>query len=150
MLADWDYLGGYLSHNQKIVLCHGCWDILHIGHIRQFEAAKRLGTFLVVTVTPDKYVNKGENRPIFQEQFRAEAVAALRCVDLVAINLWPDAVETIHFVKPDIYVKGLEYKDRLTAALEREKKAVESLGGKLVFVGHEITHSTDIAREICK
>ena len=79
----------------KVVLAHGCFDLLHIGHIRHFQAAKRLGGTLVVTVTPDRFVNKGPRRPLFTEHLRAEAIAALECVNFVAINEWSSAVETI-------------------------------------------------------
>jgi len=97
--------------NKKIVYCHGVFDLLHVGHIRHFEQAKRLGDTLVVTVTPDRYVNKGPHRPAFAEDLRAEAIAALDCVDYVAINKWPTAMETIELLKPDIYAKGTDYKD---------------------------------------
>ena len=69
---------------KKIVHCHGVFDLLHVGHIRHFEQAKRLGDILVVTTTPDQYVNKGPHRPAFTEDLRAEAIAALESVDFVA------------------------------------------------------------------
>src|SRR2546423_15713098 len=77
---------------KKIVHCHGVFDLLHIGHIRHLETAKRFGDVLVVTLTPDIHVNKGPDRPVFNEHLRAEALAALSCVDYVAINEWPMAV----------------------------------------------------------
>ena len=94
------------AQGRKMVLCHGVFDLLHIGHIRYFEEAKRLGDILVVTVTPDRYVNKGPHRPAFPERLRSEAIAALECVDYVAINAWPMAVETIRLLRPHLYVKG--------------------------------------------
>ena len=125
-----------LRANKKIVLCHGDFDLLHIGHIRHFEQAKKLGDVLVVTITPDKYVNKGPHRPVFNENLRAEAIAALDCVDYVAINKWPMAVETIQFLQPDFYVKGSEgretEKDR-TGGITLEEAAIKSVGGKLAF-----------------
>ncbi len=89
------------NQKQKIVLCHGVFDLLHIGHIRYLEQAKQLGDILVVTVTQDCHVNKGPKRPAFPEHLRAESLAALDCVDYVAINQWPTAVETIRRLKPD-------------------------------------------------
>ena len=74
------------AEGKKIVHCHGVFDLLHIGHIKHFEAAKKMGDLLVVTLTADKYVNKGRGRPAFSENLRAEAVAALAAVDYVAIN----------------------------------------------------------------
>ncbi len=98
--------------DRKVVHCHGVFDPLHIGHIRHFEQAKKLGGILVVTVTPDQYVNKGPHRPIFSAELRAEAIAALECVDFVAINEWPMAVETIRLLRPDYFIKGCEFQKR--------------------------------------
>ena len=66
---------------KKIILCHGVFDLLHIGHIKHFNEAKNLGDILIVTVTPDKYVNKGPNRPIFPLAARMESISALKDVD---------------------------------------------------------------------
>jgi rfaE bifunctional protein kinase chain/domain/rfaE bifunctional protein nucleotidyltransferase chain/domain len=129
---------------RKIVLCHGVFDLLHIGHIRYFEAAKKHGDVLVVTVTPDHYVNKGPDRPAFGQDLRAEAIGALGCVDYVAINEWPMAVETIHLLEPDFYVKGSEYRDKdkdHTGGIRLEEEAVKSVGGALVFTD-DITFSS--------
>ena len=70
---------------RRVVQCHGCFDLLHIGHIRYLQKAAKLGDLLVVTVTPDRFVNKGPHRPAFPEALRAETLAALDCVDFVAI-----------------------------------------------------------------
>lgn len=132
------------ANNKKTVLCHGVFDLLHIGHIRHFEQAKRLGDTLVVTVTPDKYVNKGPHRPAFSEDLRAEAIAALDCVDYVAINKWPTAVETIKLLKPDIYAKGTDYKDAekdYTGKIIDEEVAIKSVGGEIAFTD-DITFSS--------
>ena len=128
---------------EGVVLCHGVFDLLHIGHIRHLEEAKKLGGRLVVTVTPDKYVNKGPGRPVFNESLRAEAVAALDCVDFVAINEWPTAVETIKLLRPMFYVKGSEFsnKDDYIDGIVPERKAITSVGGQLVLTD-EITFSS--------
>lgn len=120
----------------KIVHCHGVFDLLHVGHIRHFQEARRLGDVLVVTVTPDRYVNKGPHRPAFNESLRAEAVAALGCVDYVAVNNWPTATRTIQLLRPNLYVKGPDYKDvgkDVTGGIVLERKAVEEVGGELVI-----------------
>jgi len=129
---------------KKIVLCHGVFDLLHVGHIRHFEVAKKFGDVLVVTLTPDEFVRKGPHRPAFTEKLRAEAIAALGCVDYVAINKWPTAVETIKLLKPDFYAKGVEYSrfsDDYTKGIFAEKDAVEKVGGKIIFTD-EITFSS--------
>lgn len=129
---------------KTIVQCHGVFDLMHIGHIRHFEQAAKMGDVLVVTVTPDRYVNKGPNHPVFPENLRAEAIAALDAVDFVAINQWPMAVEAIQLVSPDVYVKGSEYKefsgDR-TKGIQHEEEAVRSVGGRLAFT-EDITFSS--------
>jgi len=125
------------QHKDKsIIQCHGVFDLLHIGHIRHLGQAKKLGDILIVTVTPDRYVNRGPHRPAFTEELRAEAIAALDCVDYVAINKWPTAVETIKLLKPDIYAKGADYKDPqkdLTGKIIDEEAAVKSVGGKIAL-----------------
>ena len=136
-------LSGIRAEGKKIVHCHGVFDLLHIGHIRHLEQAKGLGDVLVVTVTPDRYVNKGPSRPAFTEELRAEAIGALDCVDYVAINEWPQAVEAIRLLRPHYYVKGSEYRqaeqDR-TGGIETEEAAIRSVGGELTFTD-DITFS---------
>ena len=100
------------KNKKKIVLCHGVFDLLHIGHIKHFEAAKSFGDILVVSVTPDKYVNKGPLRPAFNEKLRLEALAALNVIDCVVLNSTPTAVNVIQRLRPNIYCKGLEYKNQ--------------------------------------
>lgn len=127
----------------KIVHCHGCFDLLHIGHIRHLQAARAMGDLLVVTVTADAHVGKGEGRPAFTDTLRAETLAALACVDFVAINPGPTAVEAIHLLKPDFYVKGQAGEDpaRRSARLQREIATVRELGGEVRFT-HEVVFSS--------
>lgn len=130
--------------NQKIIHCHGVFDLLHIGHIRHLENAKKLGDLLVVTVTPDRFVNKGPHRPAFTEKLRAEAVAALSCVDYVTINKWPLAVEAIRLLRPHCYVKGQDYRNRKgdpTGGIALEEAAVREVGGQIIFTD-EISFSS--------
>jgi rfaE bifunctional protein nucleotidyltransferase chain/domain len=125
---------------KKIVHCHGVFDLLHIGHIKHLEAARQLGDALVVTLTPDRFVNKGPHRPAFPERLRAEALASLACVDFVAINEWPTAVETIQRLRPNFFVKGIVReagKRDHTNAIQQEEDAVKAAGGKLVLTDEE-------------
>ncbi len=131
----------------KTVHCHGVFDLLHIGHIRHFRQAKEMGDLLVVTLTPDRYVNKGPHRPAFREELRAEAIAALDCVDYVALNQWPTAVETIKLLKPHFYAKGDEYSDArndLTGKIVDEEEAVRSVGGQIVFTNDIVYSSSNL------
>ncbi|MBM3309376.1 MAG: adenylyltransferase/cytidyltransferase family protein [Candidatus Altiarchaeales archaeon] len=135
---------GLKKKGKKIAHCHGCFDLLHIGHMKHFEAAKEKADVLIVTVTPDKYVNKGPGRPHFNENLRLEALAALSVVDYVALNNWPTAKKTIQLLKPDYFVKGSDYKDMssdVTGNIYKEKDAVEGIGGELLFTD-EITFSS--------
>ncbi|HAW49434.1 TPA: hypothetical protein DCX16_00555 [bacterium] len=133
------------SKGKKIVLCHGCFDLMHPGHIKHFQSAKKMGDILVVTVTPDIYVGKGESRPVFNETLRTESIAALECVNFVAINKWPTATETIKLLKPDIYVKGSEYeKGDETGRLQQEQKALFEIGGKMCYTYDIVFSSTEL------
>lgn len=132
------------AENKKIVHCHGVFDLLHIGHIRHLEQARRIGDILVVTITPDRYVDKGPHRPAFTETLRAETIASLSCVDYVAINQWPTAEETLRLLRPDFYVKGSEFKNTssdMTGKIGREKKVIQEIGTTLVFT-EDITFSS--------
>ena len=124
------------ARGKKIVLCHGVFDLLHIGHINHFQEAKDYGDVLIVTVTADEYVNKGPNRPAFNEQNRVKALSALRDVDYVAINKHPTAVPVIRALKPDIYCKGPDYKihqNDTSGQIRNEVTAVKKIGGKIIY-----------------
>ncbi|MBK9673331.1 MAG: adenylyltransferase/cytidyltransferase family protein [Bacteroidetes bacterium] len=132
------------SEGKKIAHCHGCFDLMHLGHIKHFEAAKNTADVLIVTLTPDRFVNKGPGRPVFNEMHRMEAIAALQCVDYVALNKWETAVETIKIVKPDFYVKGQDYKnakDDITGNIGFEEEAVKAVGGKF-YITEEVQFSS--------
>lgn len=129
---------------RKVVQCHGCFDLLHIGHIKHLQAARRMGDALVVTLTPDRHVNKGPGRPAFPERLRAEAVAALDCVDFVAIDQEPAAAAAIRLLRPDYYVKGQEFESlsRPPARLAMEMEALQEVGGQMCFTHEEVFSST--------
>jgi rfaE bifunctional protein nucleotidyltransferase chain/domain len=137
-------LAALKRQGKKIVHSHGVFDLVHLGHIRHFEEAKRMGDVLVVTITPDQYVNKGPHRPAFPHDVRAEVIAALDTVDYVAVNRWPLSVETIKILKPDIYVKGPDYKvpeKDVTGGIVPETEAVRSVGGEIRFT-EDVTFSS--------
>ena len=129
---------------KTVVQAHGTFDLLHVGHVRHMEAAKELGDVLVVTVTADRFVNKGPGRPVFNEGLRAEMLASLQYVGLVAINPEPDAVSAITAIRPDIYVKGQDYEkaeEDVTGKIVAERNAVEAHGGRIHFT-HEVMFSS--------
>jgi len=132
------------STGKKVVHCHGVFDLLHIGHIKHLEEARSFGDLLVVTITPDEFVNKGPNRPSFTTQLRLEALAALESVDYVAANKWPIAVETIKLLLPNIYCKGPDFKiqtEDITGKIFEEEEAIKSVGGEIKYT-NDITFST--------
>ncbi len=136
-------LGSLKRQGRKIVHCHGCFDLMHPGHIKYFQASKKMGDVLVVTVTPDIYLDKGPGRPVFHEGLRAESIAALECVDFVAINQWPTAEETLRLLRPDIYVKGQEFEklQDKTGKIQNEAEVVKEIGARLCFT-HEVVFSS--------
>lgn len=132
---------------RQIVLCHGVFDLMHPGHILHFKAACRFGDILVVTITLDEYVRKGQGRPVFNQHLRMETLAALQDVDYVALNLWPTAVEAILRLKPHFYVKGREYADAsrdVTGKISDEERAIKKVGGRLVFTDEETFSSSSL------
>src|SRR5690242_3644901 len=104
-------LAALRAEGKRIVHCHGVFGLLHIGHIRHFEAARRFGDVLVVTLALEIWVNKCPHRPASTEKLRSKTLASLECVDFVAVNRWPMAIETIKLLRPDFFVKGSEYRD---------------------------------------
>jgi cytidyltransferase-like protein len=120
----------------RVIQCHGVFDLLHIGHIKHFQAAKSHGDILIVTLSPDRYVDNGLSGPYFSERLRAEAIAALESVDFVIINEWPTAVEAIKQIKPYRYVKGSKFQEAkadLSGNIIDEIEAVKAVGGDIVF-----------------
>lgn len=134
------------GQGKKIVYCHGVFDLLHIGHIRYFKQAKDMGDVLIVTVTPDTYVDKGPTRPAFSERLRAEAVASLGFVDYVAINKWPTAENTLKLLCPHVYVKGAEFRGLKdpTDKIGKEARVVKEIGAELKFTDDIVFSSSSL------
>ena len=133
------------ADGSSVVLCHGVFDLLHIGHLRHFAQAKKLGDILVVSITSDTFVNKGPGRPAFNEQLRAEALSNLEIVDFVLISRDSTGIPAISTVKPNYYVKGGEYFDEATDAtgnIARERLEVELHGGEVHFTDEIIFSSS--------
>jgi len=132
------------KRKKKIVLCHGVFDLLHVGHIKHLKKAKELGDKLIVTLTSDKHVNKGPGRPVFNQTLRSESIAAIDSVDYVVINDTPTAVSPIKIIRPNIYCKGKDYKnssDDITGEIKNETKEIKKIKGKIVFT-EEMTFSS--------
>ena len=119
--------------NKKIVLCHGVFDLVHLGHIEHFKSAKKFGDYLIVSVTQDKYIKKGPGRPLFNEQQRIEFLKNIKIIDEVILSKSESSIDIINLVKPNFYVKGPDYKDYFkdkTKKIILEEKAVKKMGVK--------------------
>ena len=124
----------------RIVLANGCFDVLHVGHVRYFAGARELGDVLVVGVNSDRQVaiQKGAGRPILPESERAELLAALESVSFVTIFDEPTVEELLLALKPDVHAKGTDY----TVDTVPERDVVRSYGGQVAIVGDPKDHST--------
>lgn len=133
--------------NKRIILCHGVFDLLHPGHIQHFQEAKSLGDILVVSVTAEKYVRKGPNRPYFNNDLRLNSLAAIACIDYVMLSEDYTVRDIIEVVKPDLYVKGQEYKkeeDDITGKITEEVQLVREYGGDVYYTNGDVFSSTNL------
>jgi rfaE bifunctional protein nucleotidyltransferase chain/domain len=138
-VADWRRAG------ERIILTNGCFDVLHVGHVRYLRGAKELGGRVVVGINADETVRqlKGNGRPTMPANERAEILAALADVDAVVIFPEPDVRALIRELKPDVHAKGTDY----TAESVPERDEVAAYGGRVAIVGDAKNHSsTDLIR----
>jgi len=133
-------VAAWRRQGEPVVLANGCFDLLHVGHIRYLHGAKELGGKLVVAMNSDSSVRqiKGHGRPFMPAEERAEIVAALADVDAVVIFDEPDVRGLIHEIRPDIHAKGTDY----TCDTVPERNEVLSYGGRIAIVGDAKEHST--------
>ena len=134
MVARWR------AEGESVTLANGCFDLLHVGHVRYLKGAKALGGKLIVALNSDQSVHrlKGAGRPAMPERERAEIVAALAAVDAVVIFDEPDVRALIREIRPNVQVKGTDY----TAESVPERDEVMSYGGRVAIVGDPKDHST--------
>ncbi|MAG02094.1 hypothetical protein CMI42_02050 [Candidatus Pacearchaeota archaeon] len=144
---------------KKIVQCHGCFDIVHPGHLEHFKDARNQGDVLIVTVTKDEFVDKGPGRPFHNQDSRVKFLSELECIDYVALNNEKTAMEVLGRIKPDVYVKGKEVLNNSgvdaqnsdngkTSNLKLEEQIVNSYGGKLYLTDMPTSSSSSIANRI--
>lgn len=136
------------TQNKTIVSTNGCFDILHVGHVRYLQESKKQGDILVVYLNSDSSVKrlKGESRPLNSEKDRAEVLAALGCVDYVVIFEEDTPCNLIEIVKPDIHTKGGDYNPETLP----ETKVIKENGGELVFINFTEGKSTTATIEKMK
>ena len=132
---------------RTVAFANGCFDILHVGHVRYLEAARREGDVLVVAINSDASVraNKGAGRPLVPEDERAELLAALRCVDYVTVFGERTADSLIHALRPQVHAKGTEWR----AEDVPEAQSVRAVGGRVAICGDPKSHSSsDLAKRL--
>ena len=124
----------------RVVLANGCFDVIHVGHVRYLQGAKELGDVLIVGINSDKQVAllKGAGRPIMGERERAEIVDSIAAVDFVTIFDEPTVESLLLLIKPDVHAKGTDY----TVESVPEREVVLSYGGRVAIVGDPKNHST--------
>lgn len=127
---------------KTVVHCHGCFDIVHPGHIHHLQFARSLGDVLIVSVSADSHVNKGHDRPLIPDSLRAQSLAALECVDWVYVNPDPTARELLETLEPDVYVKGREYEQNRDPRFIAERDTVIRHGGRVVFSSGDVIFSS--------
>jgi rfaE bifunctional protein kinase chain/domain/rfaE bifunctional protein nucleotidyltransferase chain/domain len=135
---------------KKIGLCHGVFDLLHLGHIKHFNEAKKISDILIVSVTEDKHVAKGPGRPAFNQLQRMDALSNLRAIDYVILSNETSAIDILKKIKPDFYFKGPDYKQLgkdITKKILNEKKEVEKYGGKLVITKSKKYSSSNLIND---
>src|SRR5215210_1739695 len=135
------------KHGARVVLANGCFDILHVGHVRYLEGARALGDLLVVGINSDEQVRvlKGEGRPLIPERERAEIIAGLRAVDFVTVFKEPTVETLLRAIRPEIHAKGTDY----TEDSVPERDVVRSYGGRVAIVGDPKDHSsTEMIKEL--
>ena len=128
------------KNGARIVFANGCFDVLHVGHIRYLQGAKALGDLLVVGINSDRQVAvlKGPGRPILSEADRAEMVASIEAVDFVTVFDEPTVEDLLLALRPDIHAKGTDYTEETVP----ERNVVRSYGGLVAIVGDPKNHST--------
>jgi rfaE bifunctional protein kinase chain/domain/rfaE bifunctional protein nucleotidyltransferase chain/domain len=133
----------YRARGKTVVHCHGCFDIVHPGHLRYLQFASMQGDVLLVSLTGDDAIEKSDGtRPYMPQELRAEALAALEFVDHVVISETPDASPIISRLRPDLYVKGKDYEHSAHPGFLAEKELVEALGGRVMFSSGDVVYSS--------
>ena len=138
----------FITQKKTIGMIHGVFDIIHHGHILYFKEAKSKVDYLIVSVTSDKFVNKGPGKPIFDLKKRIEVLKSIKYIDEVIISDYKTAINNLKIIKPHYYIKGKDYKNLkndLTKQILFEKKTIEQYGGKIIFTRSELHSSSSIA-----
>jgi len=138
------------KERKKIVLCHGVFDLIHLGHINHFRKAKEYGDILVVSITRDIFVKKGFKRPYFNETQRLKFLDNIEIIDFIYLCASESAEDSINLIKPNFYIKGQDYKNNKldkTKKIYYEKKLLARFNGKIIYTNEESYSSAKILNE---
>jgi len=151
---------GPRPRNNKVIMCHGVFDVVHPGHVRHLLYAKSKADVLVASLTADQHITKGVYRPHIQQDLRAVNLAAFEMVDFVVIDENDKPLENIRLIEPDYFAKGFEYGGNgLAAKTAEELDVVRSYGGELIFTPGDVVYSSsafikmeapDVLTPICR
>ena len=133
---------GVFPRKNKVIMCHGVFDVVHPGHIRHLAFAKTKADILIASVTCDKFVSKGKYRPHIPENLRAYSLSAFDMVDYVIIDENQTPITNLQFIKPDLFAKGFEYSDDLPLETTKEIETMDSYGGEVLFSPGDIIYSS--------
>ena len=151
-IIDFDTVAKHLKNVKKekkiIIHCHGVFDLVHPGHIRHLSYCRSKADILIVSITPDKFIDKGTYRPLVPEQLRANNLSVLEIVDLVVIDKFKYPYNIIKKIRPDYFAKGNEYSNNKNPLTEKEKLVLSKFGGQMLFTpGDYVLSSTKIINE---
>jgi len=138
----------YRKNGLSIGLCHGCFDIVHLGHINHLRQASSMVDRLFVSITADEFVDKGPGRPIFASDVRAELIASIRYCDHAVVNHAATAEFVISMLRPDIFFKGADYRSSRDPRVDTERALVEDAGGRLILTDDAVMDSTSRIAQI--
>jgi rfaE bifunctional protein kinase chain/domain len=133
---------GGINRKRKVIMCHGNFDIVHPGHIRHLVYAKTKAPILIVSVTSDTMITKGNYKPHVPQKLRAFNLAALEIVDYVLIDNNKTSIKNLQILKPNYYAKGFEYSNISNSDTAEEKKVIEKFGGQIIFTPGDLIYSS--------
>ena len=138
-----DLARGYHLDGARLIHCHGCFDVVHPGHVRYLQSAGSHGDVLIVSLTGDDAIEKSDGtRPYIPQEYRAENLAALEFVDHVVVADGPTAEPVIEAMRPHLYIKGQEYEHSCDPRFLAERRLVERCGGRVMFSSGDVVFSS--------
>jgi len=142
-----EIIKSFKKKKMTTILSHGAFDLVHLGHLKHFESAKKMGDILIVSITADRFIYKGPGRPKFNENQRMEYLSKLEMIDYIVLSNEITAVSIIKKLKPNIYCKGPDYKqdnDDVTGNIKKEKLAIKSVKGKIAYTDDQVFSSSNL------